>query len=221
MFMKTIQDNNNPTVSDNNIEINKPEYYFKEQVKDMFNLTIEMLSLSRQGFKKLNREKLTESLNYGKQIHNKEKILTNNLVVQLTNNKELFSKLQGIDLIPAHLERIGDNIELLIRCTSNIIDDGICFSEKAIKEINTLFEITLEIIESTRDASITQNEVLINHIKEESSKFEEMVAEFSQWHYDRLIEGVCMPKSSSSYIALLDYLSEILKHIRFITQRIN
>ena len=55
----------------------------------MFNLTIEMLSLSRQAFKKLNRENLSESLNYGKQIHNKEKKLTNNLVIQLTNNKEL------------------------------------------------------------------------------------------------------------------------------------
>ena len=220
MLMKTFQKDKNPIALENNIEINKPEDYFKEEVKDMFNLTIEMLSLSRQAFKKLNRENLSESLNYGKQIHNKEKKLTNNLVIQLTNNKDLFYKLQGIDLIPSHLERIGDNIELLIRCTTKIIDDGICFSDKAIKEINTLFEITVEIIKSTRDASITQNEVLINHIKQENNKFQEMVAEFSLWHYDRLIEGVCMPKSSSAYLALLDYLSEILKHVRLITQRI-
>ncbi|NIP37915.1 MAG: hypothetical protein GWO07_02540 [Candidatus Dadabacteria bacterium] len=219
--MKTAEKDINSVASENRSDLNNPELYFKQEVKDMFDLTIEMLSLSRQGFNKLNRAKLSQSLNYGKQIHNKEKKLTNNLVIKLTNDKELFAKLQGIDLIPSHLERIGDNIELLVRCTSNIIDEGLCFSEKAIREINTLFEIAEEMIRSTRDASITKNEFLINHINEENDKFGQMVSEFSQWHYDRLIEGICTPKSSSAYLALLDYLSEILKHIRLITQRIN
>ncbi|NIP30531.1 MAG: hypothetical protein GTN99_11020 [Candidatus Dadabacteria bacterium] len=219
--MKTVQSDQIPAEPENNLEMTRPAHYFKKEVSDMFDLTIEMLSLTRLGFNKLNRDKLSESLNYGRQIHNKEKILTNNLVLELTNNKELFNELQGIDLIPTHLERIGDNIELLVRCTSNIIDEGICFSEKAIKEINTLFEIAEEMIKSTRDASITQNEFLINHINEEYDRFQDMVAEFSQWHYERLIEGICTPKSSSAYLALLDYLSEILKHLRLITQRIN
>ncbi len=220
MYMRTVRKDENPIALVHNIKIDDPEHYFNEEIKGMFNLTIEMLSASWQGFKKLNREKLSESMQYGKLIHDKEKELTNNIVVELTKNKDLFNKLQGIDFIPAHLERIGDNIELLVRCTTNIIEDGICFSEKAIKEINTLFEITIDIIKSTRDASITGNEVLINHINEENNKFQNMVAEYSIWHYDRLIEGVCMPIASSAYLALLDYLSEILKHLRIITQRI-
>lgn len=208
-------------ISELNNENTHAKHSFRDELKDMFDLTIEMLSLAHQGFKKSNYDKLSESLNYGKRIHEKEKLLTNNLVIILTKNKELFQDLQGIDFVPSHLERIGDNIELLIRCTTKIIDEGICFSDKAINEINTLFELTKEIIIIARDASINQNEFLINHMNEETRKFQHMVSEFSQWHYDRLIEGICTPKSSSLYIAILDYLSEILKHLRFISERIS
>ena len=46
------------------------------------------------------------------------------------------------------------------------------------------------------------------------------MGEYSLSHYDCLIEGTCMPKSSSIYLAILDYLSDIEKHIRKIADRI-
>ena len=39
-------------------------------------------------------------------------------------------------------------------------------------------------------------------------------------HEERLIEGVCMPKASSAYLAMLDYLREITRHARRIGTRV-
>jgi Na+/phosphate symporter len=39
-------------------------------------------------------------------------------------------------------------------------------------------------------------------------------------HEDRLVDGVCRPTSSSAYLAILDYLREIMRHARLIARRV-
>jgi phosphate:Na+ symporter len=124
-----------------------------------------------------------------------------------------------IGRIPSHLERVGDNIELLLRCGASIIKDGVCFSDRAMSEINTLFDKAIEILQSARDALKTSDKEKLLSVTEEGRKFQEIIREYSLSHYDRLIEGVWMPKASSLYLAILDYLSGIEKHIRNIVER--
>jgi phosphate:Na+ symporter len=183
------------------------------EVINMCDLTRKMLELTWEGFRKLNRESLAEAESLGREIHRKEKHLIELAIAEDARN-DAAREPEYLRFFPSHLERIGDNIELIIRCTNGIIGEGICYSNRAIDEINTLFGKSVELLECLKDALIVDNEVRVTHILEDSQKFHETVSEYSIWHYDRLIKGNCIPKASSSFLAMLDYFSEIIRYIR-------
>lgn len=189
-----------------------------KEISRMFDLAKEMFLVSWEGFKKLDEERLYEAEKIGKELHEKEKILTHSIMAGFESGDNVSDEI-ATGHIPSHLERIGDNIELLSRCSSTIIKEGVCFSDRAIREINTLFDKAIEILESAGEALKTNDKEKLVNIREEGRKFQEIISGYSLSHYDRLIEGVCMPKSSSSYLAMLDYLSGIEKHIRDIVER--
>ncbi len=191
---------------------------FELEILRMFKSTKEMFELTFEGFRKLNKERLSQAEEIGQEIHLKEKTLVPLIITALSKSREPARNLELLSLVPTHLERIGDNIELLIRCSNSIIEDGICFSDKALKEINMLFENLTELLQYVGDIIKTNNKVLVTHVLEEIKNFQEIVNEYSIWHYDRLIEGSCLPKASSSYLAIIDYLSEIASHIKWITR---
>ncbi|HEX3035440.1 MAG TPA: PhoU domain-containing protein [Thermodesulfobacteriota bacterium] len=192
----------------------------EEEVINMCGSAKDMLEATWEGFKRQDKERLIRAEKIGLEIHQKEKELTYSIMTLRSQRDESTEEIEQLGFLPAHLERIGDNIELLIRSTRKIIDDGTCFSEKAIKEVNTLFDKAIELLECLRDALRTKNKVLIRYVREEGKKFQESIGEYSISHQERLIQGTCMPKSSSIYFAMLDYLTEIERHIRQMIDRI-
>ncbi|MGB7293677.1 MAG: PhoU domain-containing protein [Thermodesulfobacteriota bacterium] len=189
-----------------------------KEISRMFDLAKEMFLVTWDGFKKLDEERLREAEKIGKELHEKEKMLTLSIMAGYSTGENVRDEI-AIGHIPSHLERIGDNIELLSRCSSTIIKEGVCFSDRAIKEINTLFDNAIVILQSAGDILKSNDKEKLVNIRAEGRKFQEIISGYSLSHYDRLIEGVCMPKSSSSYLAILDYLSGIEKHIRNIVER--
>jgi len=185
-----------------------------QEIISMCNSTRTMLELTWEGFRTLNAEKLIAAENLGREIHRKEKQLTELAIAVLSKNEGTVGEFEKFSLLPSHLERIGDNIELLIRCTNGTVKEGICYSDKAINEINTLFGKSIELLESLTDTLIRDNKMLLTHVLEDSKNFNETVSEYSLWHYDRMLEGNCIPKASSSFLAMLDYFSDIVRHIR-------
>ncbi|HLE45126.1 MAG TPA: hypothetical protein VJB36_14035, partial [Methylomirabilota bacterium] len=71
-----------------------------------------------------------------------------------------------------------------------------------------------------RDLMLTGNRVLAAHVAGESGRFQELADEFARAHEERLIEGVCMPRASSAYLAILDYLREVVRHTHRIAERL-
>ena len=194
------------------------DFDIDKEILKMFDLAKEMFVFTWEGFKKLDEERLREAQKIGKELHEKEKVLTHSIMTKYSRGENLSDEIT-IGRIPSHLERIGDNIELLLRCGGSIIQDGVCFSDRAISEINTLFDKAIEILQFAGDALMTNDKEKLLKVREEGRKFQEIIGEYSLTHYDRLIEGVCMPKASSLYLAMLDYLSGIEKHIRNIVER--
>ena len=192
----------------------------EEEIINMCSSAKDMLEATWEGFKRQDKERLIRAEEIGLEVHQKEKELTYSIMTFLSQRDEPMEGIEQLGFLPAHLERIGDDIELLIRSTRKIIEDGTCFSQRAIKEINTLFEKAIELLECVRDFLRTKNKVLIKYIREEGKKFQESVGEYSISHQERLIQGTCIPKSSSIYLAMLDYLAEIERHIRQMTDTI-
>ncbi len=189
------------------------------EAQEMCQKVLEMLHLARDGFQRQDSQRLERTANLGREIHEREKELTQRIPGRFAGRSGIGIEAE-YSFLPMHLERIGDNVEFLVRAISRTLAEGVPFSERALKEIDTLFEKVIELVECTRDAIGTENKVLLRHILEEGRNYERLVSDYALFHQERLIEGVCSPKSSSVYLAILDYLKGIEEHIRQMAQKL-
>jgi Na+/phosphate symporter len=181
-------------------------------VETMCGQTAEMLRLTWDGFRRLDREALRRAEAIGQAVHRREKELTQWITERVAAALPPSGGHRGLLFAPSHLERIGDYAEDLIRCTRTMASEGTLFTERAIRELNTLFERAIELVECARDAIRTGNRVLFRHIPEEGERFQALASEFALAHQQRLIEGVCLARASSLYLAMLDALRGIERH---------
>lgn len=186
----------------------------RREIQSMCEETLQMLRLTARAFATQSTATLEPAKNLGRDIHQREKALTEMVIKQLTVEERAADAHKEFLFVPMHLERVGDNIEFLIRAVSTMIKEGIPFTERALGEVNSLFEKDIELVECVRDAVTTRNKILLRHILDEGKRLDSRVDEFALLHQQRMIEGVCVPKASSLYLAILDYLKGIESHCR-------
>jgi Na+/phosphate symporter len=173
-------------------------------VQTMSRRAVEMLALVRDAFRRQDCVPLERADRLGQEIHRLEKAL-----IAHAENASADALA-----VPMRLERVGDNIELLIRAVRTMVAEGVPFSERAMREVETLFARALELLECVRDVLITGNRVLVRYVVEHGRGFENLTEDFARVHQQRLIEGVCMPRASSLYLAMLDDLKGVEWHTR-------
>lgn len=187
----------------------------RTEVHQMSQQAVEMLTLAWRAFRTQDLRPLEPLARLGREIHQREKVLTEAVASSPPGD----APADPWRFAPMHLERIGDNIELLARAVSTMIVEGTPFTERAMREINTLFERAVELLECVRDLTVTGNRILVRHVLEAGRAFEETANDFAFAHQARLIEGVCLAKASSLYLALLDDLKGVEWHTRRIAER--
>lgn len=96
--------------------------------------------------------------------------------------------------------------KMVIRTHSKIL-----FSDRAIKEIKTLFELVLSQMRDVRDYVVTKNSHLKQNIKATMENILKISIEYDLIHQNRLITGVCMPKASYLYIDMTDSIKRIAR----------
>lgn len=177
-------------------------------------LTIQMLMMVRQLFLTERRELVESILSLGHEVHRREKLLI--ATVAGPGDMDLERAF-----IPMHFERIGDNIEGFARAMDRMLQDDVAFTERARREIATLLDQAIDMLEATRDVMKTGSRLLIRHVLKEGPEFESLATEFAAFHQQRLIQGLCQPKSSSIFLAMIDYLRGIERHQREVVQKMS
>lgn len=184
-----------------------------EHVHAMFQDVLEMFALTRTSFRQHDAAGLDKAETLGRDVHQRENDLTERLLL-------VQPEREGFRFVPSHLERMGDAIEGLVRCLRGMEAEGTVFTDGGAREINQLFDKATELLECARDLMLTGNQVLARHVEIESMRFHDLASGFARAHEERLIEGVCLPKASSAYLAMLDHLREITRHARRIAVRV-
>jgi Na+/phosphate symporter len=184
-----------------------------EQTLPLFDEALEMLALTAQAFQRRDGRLLAAAATLGRSIHKREKDLTERLLGDP-------AAPPGLRFIPGHVERIGDAVEGLIRSLHALEAGGAAFTERGVREVAELFERSQELLACARDVVLTGNRVLARHVELESMRFQEIASAFAAAHEQRLVEGICQPAASSTYLAMLDYLREVVRHCRQAAARI-
>jgi Na+/phosphate symporter len=89
----------------------------------------------------------------------------------------------------------------------------ILFSDHALREVNDIFQEAMVLLESLPNLVLTQKKSVAQHIGEQVRSVFKIANGFSEEHEERLIQGVCMPKSSPMYLGILESLKGIFAHI--------
>jgi len=122
--------------------------------------------------------------------------------------------------IPPVFERIAVYLENISRAVKTKINEEALFSDKGITEINYLLQRTREVINTTSDLIIARNVFVAEYIIESLIELERTADRFRDLHENRLIGGLCLPKTSGIYISILDAVKNIAWSIKEIAQKL-
>jgi Na+/phosphate symporter len=185
-----------------------------ERISGMCFRVESMLSLCMDGFMKHKIKLIDEAQRVSHAIHDEE----NELISLLSNrasksdmDKELIKSMMAV---VGHIEMATNGVDIILQNVRMKVDEGVLFSDKGVNEISHLFKETLGVLKTAGDAILTKNDVLKKYIADKYVTLNQTVDAYSEEHEDRLIKGVCQPKSSSVYLNIVDSLVKVVWHVK-------
>ena len=179
-----------------------------------------MLELSFHGFRKLSEESFAKVEEARKEVQQQCAELANFIVSKSSSPdhgkewaKPYLSMASSFDRMAYNIEGIVDRLKAMTR-------DHVLFSDRAIREVNDVFQKAMDLQESLPELILNQNKHLAQHIGEQVRSVFKIANGLSEEHEERLIQGVCMPKSSPMYLGILESLKGIFTHILEVSGKI-
>lgn len=185
-----------------------------ERIGGMCSKTELILSLCMDGFMKHKVALIDDAKKVILAIHDEE-----NELISLLSNKAAKSgvnneSIKSLMAVVGHIEMATNGLDGILQNVKIKVNEGVLFSDKGMNEISHLFKETLDILKTAGDAILTKNEVLKKYVANKYVSFSQTVDAYSEEHEDRLIKGVCQPKSSSLYLNIVDSLMKVVWHLK-------
>ncbi len=185
-----------------------------ERISGMCSSVELVLSLCMDGFMKHKIKLVSEAEKVSQSIHNEENELIGLLSSKAAKpdmDKELIKSLMAV---VGHIEMATNGLDGILQNVKIKVNEGVLFSDKGVNEISHLFRETLDIVKTAGDVILTKNEILKKYVNDKYVSLGQTVDAYSEEHEDRLIKGVCQPKSSSLYLNIADSLVKVVWHVK-------
>ncbi|MGQ9644910.1 MAG: hypothetical protein ACUVWO_00020 [Thermodesulfobacteriota bacterium] len=179
-----------------------------------------MLELSFQGFRKLSEESFKKVEEARREVQQQSTELASLILLKSSLPdygkewaKPYLSMASSFDRMTYNIEGILDRLKAMTR-------DHILFSDRAIREVNDVFQKAMDLQNSLPQLIRNQDKHLAQQIGEQVRSVFKIANGFSEEHEERLIQGICMPKSSPMYLGILESLKGIFAHILEVSGKI-
>jgi len=191
----------------------------KEMVQNlhgMFERAVPMLANIRQAFRDQNEGALTEA----------EKTFVEMFESNLRFTEAVMEKKEKSDSekkfasLLISLQKIAGAIMNIIGKRKRIMDGGLCFTDKAVREVEDLFALLEEQFVDTRDFIVTRNPLLKKRIETLCSEIAQAADQDATEHQNRLVTGVCSPKSSYYYLEVVDSFKNISRNVVDLSEKL-
>ncbi len=176
-----------------------------QRLNEMFKEMVEVLETAKQGFLVENQTTLTEA------ERRLTRMLTSNLpFTESVVRKETKDPVEKkyLNLLP-HLQLMAGMIRNLINEEKRKIESTLLFTDKAMTEIKELSTLMQTQFQDATDYLLTKNPRLKMHVRTGMEHLLEKAEDYVTAHEKRLIEGVCVPKSSYAYVAIVDLIKRV------------
>jgi Na+/phosphate symporter len=173
---------------------------------------IKMLESSFQGFRKLSEESFSRVEEARKEVQHHSTELAKFIISESTSSEKGKEWAKPYLSMASSLDRMTHNIEGIVDPLKAMVRDHILFSDRALREVNDIFQEAMNLLERLPDLILTQNKPLAQHIGEQVRSVFKIANGFSEEHEERLIQGICMPRSSPMYLGILESLKGVIAH---------
>ncbi len=179
----------------------------------MINHTKEMLEMIYDGFRKHNLSSIGNVEEVEEKLHKDSECLLKSIHGESSNED-----VKRFIPVPEYFDSIGNGLNKLFNATKRKIKEDLLFSDRSVKEAYKLFDETLVLLNSVSNCISTSNGELAKHMDGNGKRLCELADEYAIFHEDRLIAGVCSPKSAPVYLDILESFSSVIWHIRKVLQ---
>jgi len=173
---------------------------------------IKMLELSFQGFRKHTEELLREVEKVTNEVRKNSSELAQFLILKSSPYEKGKEWAKPYLSMASSFDRMTFNIEGIVDRLKSKVHERILFSDRAVKEINDVFQEAMDLLERLPELILTQDKLLAQHIGEQVRSVFKIANGYSEEHEERLIQGVCTPISSPIYLGILESLKGIIVH---------
>ncbi len=184
-------------------------------------LVIKMSQFARQNLVKANNlfkaydQKEADSLAEIETVLDKLEDRLNIYLLKLSKRELTQAEGEKISLL-LHMineyERIGDYAVNIAQDAQNIFENNVVFSKFALKEMDTVVNATLEILDLANDCFINNDEQKVFFIEPLEEVIDSMEEMLKNRHIDRLKNGECELDSAFPFIETLSSLERIADH---------
>ncbi len=181
------------------------EKELNQRLYDMFKKMLLVLEKMRQGFLAQNQTMLKESETQLTQILTANLPFTEEVIKKATKNEV---EKKYLSLLP-HLQLMAAVLQNLIDEEQKQIASGVLFTQKAVDETRDLHSLMQSQFQDATDYILTRNPRLRMSVKTGMEKLFKTAEQYSTDHEIRLITGVCMPKASYLYLAIVDCIKRV------------
>jgi Na+/phosphate symporter len=184
----------------------------EEKIIQVCQSLMKMLELAFQGFRKLTEESLKEVEEAKKEVEQHSTELKNHLISKSSVDEKGKEWVRPYLSIASSFDRMAHNIEGIVDRLRSMVRDHILFSDHALREVNDIFQEAMVLLQSLPNLVLTQKKSVAQHIGEQVRSVFKIVNGFSEEHEERLIQGICMPKSSPMFLGILESLKGVIAH---------
>ncbi|MBM4277848.1 MAG: hypothetical protein FJ110_04500 [Deltaproteobacteria bacterium] len=181
---------------------------------------IKMLELIFQSFRTLTEKSIEEADQMKEEVRRNSAELTKYVIAKSTPGEKGKEWAKPYLSMSSSFDRMCYNMEGMLTQLKAMVKDHIHFSDRAVKEVNDIFQEAMDLLESLPDLIQTKNKLFAQHIGEQVRAILKIANGHSESHEERLIQGVCMPKSSPIYLGLIESLKGIITHILEVSGKI-
>ena len=112
-----------------------------------------------------------------------------------------------------YIEAAKQDLNKLAAAVEKKVTGRILFSDTAVKELNGLVIGLITYINNVQDYLSTGNKVLQQSIKDDAKQYAQLARDYATKHEERLIQGVCQPRSSTLYLDTLSGIEGIFYNL--------
>ena len=173
-----------------------------------------MVGTARNAFNRNSRTDLEELKKIKERVDRDIKEATSQMEAAIPGKSENEkTALLRLHSILSHLEIMSENIAGMSEPIRKKIQDVVLFTDKAFSQTNYLFNHQTGMLRSLLDIIKTDNDFLKKYVLEEGRVLIQLCLDVATEHETRMIEGLCMPQASPIFLAMLDRMRLIWRHV--------